>query len=192
MIKHTELNVTCHTLVGLIKFHNSVSIISLHADRIKFYGPSQCTVCGQQELPFIYLLAISVLYNAMDKVSDVLHHPFQFLENCNPVAADDDNDEVNDNNQNFTLTNIVARLLFLLVYITLHIHSTIFTLNEKFPHICSHLLQMQDLEKKHTGYKMHVSFFPKTFRTPGFLNNVHCLELYQSFQNTVLKCFLVQ
>jgi hypothetical protein len=26
-----------------------------------------CTVCGQQELPFIYLLAISVLFNAMDK-----------------------------------------------------------------------------------------------------------------------------
>jgi hypothetical protein len=47
--------------------------------------------------------------------SDVLHHPFQFLENCNPVAADDDNDEVTDNKQNFTLTNIVARLLFLLL-----------------------------------------------------------------------------
>jgi len=40
-----------------------------------------CTVCEQQKLPFIYLLAISVLYNAMDKKSQMSYIiPSSFLK----------------------------------------------------------------------------------------------------------------
>lgn len=54
-----------------------------------------CTLCEQQELPFVYYQFLFYTLQWI-KVSDVLHNPFQFLENCNSVAADD-NDEVNDN-----------------------------------------------------------------------------------------------
>jgi len=36
---------------------------------------------------------------------------------------------------------------------------------------------------------MHVSFFPKTFRIPGLLDNIHCLEFYQLPEHCV-KMFL--
>ena len=38
---------------------------------------------------------------------------------------------------------------------------------------------------------MHVSFLPKTFRIPGLLNNIHCLEFYQTeFPEHCVKMFL--